>query len=344
MEKIPALIEIFGAPLKTWLAENNFPAYRAAQLQEWYFKRPEAQSFSELKNLPKALLEKLQDAFLFSSLTPETALIAEDGSQKNTLLLSDGLRTETVTMPMEGHKTICLSSEVGCPVMCRFCLSGRYGLKRNLTFAELCDSLRYALPKEGRESLNLVIMGMGEPFYNYENLARFLSVCLQKDSFGIGARRVTVSTVGVLEGIKKFARDFPQCNLAVSLHAPDEKQRRALIPHAPSELKDLIKELKKYFAITNRLITFEYTLLKGINDSLQDAQKLSNLLKNFPCKINLIPYNAVPNGEFEASPSQVRLAFKKALEEKGLHVTIRKSLGKDISGACGQLAHQRAQK
>lgn len=336
---LPSLSESFDGPLPDWFARAGERPYRFRQLLDWYFKRPEVASFQELGNFPKALREKLEQDFAFLSLSLEEAKPAPDGSKKQTLLLRDGLVTETVTMPMEGHTTVCLSTQVGCPVGCRFCFSGRHGLKRNLTAGEMCDSLRCSLPDAGSESLNLVIMGMGEPFYNYEALKSFLNIC--KDGFGIGTRRVTVSTVGVIPGIERFAADFPQMNLAVSLHAPNEKLRRELIPRAPSEIKTLLAALKKYFAATKRLVTFEYAMIKGVNDSAKEAKELRDLLSGFDCKINLIPLNDVPGGEFQPSAKETLERFVNYLKERDMNVTVRKSLGGTVGGACGQLADKR---
>ncbi|MBR5901301.1 23S rRNA (adenine(2503)-C(2))-methyltransferase RlmN [bacterium] len=338
---LPPLGEMFFKPLEEWLLKEKEKRFRLDQLAEWYFKRPEAGSFQDFSNFPKSLREKLETNFAFSCLEPETALASRDGTQKNTLLLRDGLRTETVTMPMDGHRTVCLSTQVGCPVSCRFCFSGRDGLKRNLTLGELADSLRLALPKTGRESLNLVIMGMGEPFYNYANLKAFLALCKDKKGFDIGSRRITVSTVGVIPGIENFAADFPQMNLAVSLHAPNEKLRRLIIPRAPSKISELMPALKDYFSKTKRLVTFEYVMIKDLNDGLKEAGELARLVNGLDCKINLIPLNDVPGGEFSGSPEKKILQFEGRLKEAGLNVTVRRSKGGEISGACGQLAARR---
>lgn len=336
---LPSVSEELFKPLEVWFAEAGERPYRFRQLLDWYFKRPEVASFQELGNFPKALREKLEQNFAFLSLSLEEAKPAPDGSKKQTLLLRDGLVTETVTMPMEGHTTVCLSTQVGCPVGCRFCFSGRHGLKRNLTAGEMADSLRCSLPASGAESLNLVIMGMGEPFYNYEALKKFLFIC--KEGFGIGSRRVTVSTVGVLKGIESFASDFPQMNLAVSLHAPREELRKKLIPRAPSEIRELIPALKKYFAATKRLVTFEYAMIKGVNDSAKEAKELCALLSGFDCKVNLIPLNDVPGGEFQPSEKETLERFVNYLKERDMNVTVRRSLGGTVGGACGQLADKR---
>ena len=336
---LPSISEELFKPLENWFIEAGEKPYRFRQLMDWYFKRPEVRSFDELANFPKALREKLNENFAFLSLSLEDVNSAPDGSKKQTLILRDGFVTETVTMPMEGYSTVCLSTQVGCPVGCRFCFSGRHGLKRNLTAGEMADSLRCSLPASGAESLNLVIMGMGEPFYNYEALKAFLYIC--KDGFGIGSRRVTVSTVGVLPGIERFAQDFPQMNLAVSLHAPNEELRRKLIPRAPSEIKELLPTLKKYFAATKRLVTFEYAMIRDVNDSLKEAKELCGLLSGFDCKINLIPLNDVPGGEFKPSAKENLERFVNYLRERDMNVTVRRSLGGTVGGACGQLADKR---
>lgn len=339
MDALPSISEELYEPLKSWFSEAGEKPYRFRQLLDWYFKRPEVKSFQELANFPKALREKLEQNFSFLSLSLEEAKPSPDGSQKQTLLLRDGFVTETVTMPMDGYSTVCLSTQVGCPVGCRFCFSGRHGLKRNLTAGEMADSLRCSLPESGSESLNLVIMGMGEPFYNYEALKNFLLIC--KEGFGIGSRRVTVSTVGVIQGIERFAKDFPQMNLAVSLHAPREELRRKLIPRAPSEIKELLVALKKYFAATKRLVTFEYAMIKGVNDSAREAKELYELLSGFDCKVNLIPLNDVPGGEFKPSEKENLERFVNYLRERDMNVTVRRSLGGTVGGACGQLADKR---
>jgi 23S rRNA (adenine2503-C2)-methyltransferase len=260
---------------------------------------------------------------------------------KALIILKDNLKIESVLMRhKDGRNTLCLSSQVGCPLKCSFCATGRAGFKRNLEIFEIVEQVlffaRY-LKKENQKVTNIVFMGMGEPFLNYENVLGAIRILNEKDGFNLGARHISISTVGILEGIKKLSEEKLQVNLAVSLHAPDDKLRSKMIPiNEKYPIDKVLDEVDKYIRKTKRRVMFEYLMIKDLNDSEDSAKKLAELMKKPLYFVNLIPFN--PTGLFNTSTSSRIKKFKEILEKNGIQVTQRYRFGQDIKAACGQLA------
>ncbi|MEW5819682.1 MAG: 23S rRNA (adenine(2503)-C(2))-methyltransferase RlmN, partial [Cyanobacteriota bacterium] len=293
-----------------------------------------------MTNVSKGLKSKLNEISVISNTNFLQKCIAEDGTIKYLLGFPDGERVETVLMRFDNRPnlTACVSTQAGCPIKCIFCATGKLGLKRDLLSAEMVDQVMMIQRDTNIKVSNIVFMGQGEPFLNYDNLAGAIKVFNR--SLDIGARKITVSTSGVIPGILKFADDFPQATLAISLHAATHETRKKLVPiENKYPIDDLVEALKKYYDKTNRRITIEYVLIKDINDDLNEAKMLNLLLKNLHCNINLIPYNPInSNSKFsEPSENQIKM-FKYILELSGKKVTVRLKRGDDISAACGQLS------
>jgi 23S rRNA (adenine2503-C2)-methyltransferase len=262
-----------------------------------------------------------------------------DGTTKYLLKLEDGNTIETVFLPEKARGTICLSSQVGCKFSCSFCASAPFGFVRNLKASEILDEVLFVRTKNPDAAItNLVFMGIGEPFDNYDNVMRAIRIFNDKDAFNIGARRITVSTCGVLPGMKKFADEGLQIELSVSLHCAEDAVRSKIVPvNKRYPLKELIAACREYTARTDRVITFEYILIRGVNSSRQDALKLAALLKGLKCKVNTISYNKIKALDYdEPSARDIRL-FIDTLKDKGVNVMHRKSKGEDIDAGCGQL-------
>jgi 23S rRNA (adenine2503-C2)-methyltransferase len=288
------------------------------------------------KNLREILQEEVPldiEAEMFSSKDGRTV--------KAAIMLEDGLTVETVLMKhTDRRNAICVSSQVGCPLGCLFCVTGEMGFKRNLNASEILDQVlffaRY-LKKENEKITNVVFMGMGEPFLNWENVSQAIQILNDDNCFGIGARKISVSTAGITEGIKKLAEEFPQINLAISLHAPDDKLRSELMPvNKKYPLRKILQAIDDYIEKTNRKVMFEYVMLSGVNDSEEQAKELVKILKKTLYMVNLIVYN--PNGRFKASSSEKMKRFKAILEKADIFTTQRYRFGTDIEAACGQLA------
>jgi 23S rRNA (adenine2503-C2)-methyltransferase len=327
--------------LEEWCTSRSYPAYRARQVWHWFYQRS-TDAFGQMTDLPRHVREEWDKEIRLRITEIRDVQRSSDGTEKYVLCLDDGNVIEAVWIPMGSHNTVCLSTQVGCPVRCRFCASGADGLVRNLSAAEIVEQVWHMrVSHPGGDGINIVFMGIGEPFYNYENLIRAMTILHDAEGPNIGWRRMTVSTTGVVAGIRALASDVPQVNLAVSLHAPTDAQRQKLITRCPADITSLLKELAAYYEATRRLITYEYIMLKDINDSCTDADKLAAIVHAVPSKINLIPYNTVPNGEFQPSSREHIKEFAGWLEQKGVPVMIRRRKGSDIAGACGQLRQQR---
>jgi len=317
------------------------PSYRAEQIYHWITCKC-ALSFDEMTDLPKTLRQKLSE--LFSLSLPEVIETQsdEEGTTKFALKLKDNEVIETVLIPERDHYTLCLSTQVGCAMGCKFCLTAKSGFKRNLEVYEILSQVviakRYL--KEREEVLplrNIVLMGMGEPLANYENVVKAIRILEDKKGFGFSRKRLTLSTVGLVDKIYDLAKDFPTA-LALSLHAPNDELRRELMPIAKKySIKDLLKALKDFPRVKNGRHTIEYVLLRGVNDSLKEAEELARLFKKMPVKINLIPFNPHPELPFERPEEERVQAFQKYLLSQGILTTVRKSKGLKISAACGQL-------
>jgi 23S rRNA (adenine2503-C2)-methyltransferase len=313
--------------------------YRVAQIFRWLYKTG-VRSFDDMTDLPDDLRRKLKDKFhITRPVMLDSRRSPTDGTTKYLLKLEDGNTIETVFLPEKARGTICLSSQVGCKFSCSFCASAPFGFVRNLKASEILDEVLFVRTKNPDAAItNLVFMGIGEPFDNYDNVMRAIRIFNDKDAFNIGARRITVSTCGVLPGMKKFSDEGLQIELSVSLHCAEDAVRSKIVPvNKRYPLKELIAACREYTARTDRVITFEYILIRGVNSSRQDALKLAALLKGLKCKVNTISYNKIKALDYdEPSARDIRL-FIDILKDKGVNVMHRKSRGEDIDAGCGQL-------
>ena len=329
------------AELEERLAEVPAPPFRARQISEWLYRKG-VFDFSRMKNLSKDLQERLDAVFFVSQ--PEIAEITKsaDGTEKFLSRLSDHSFIETVLIPERERTTVCLSTQVGCRYKCAFCASGKNGFTRNLTLAEIINQLIFIRFERRRKITNVVFMGMGEPFDNYENLVRAINVINHSQGLGIGARKITVSTCGIIPGIARFQNLGQQVELSVSLHAAEEELRSKLMPVSKKyPLKKLVPALADYTRKTGRVITLEYLLVKDVNDSVDCAEKLVDITKHLKAKVNLLGYSSVAGNNYRAPEKKDVFLFANRLIRKGIFVTIRKSRGNDIAAACGQLAGKR---
>ena len=328
--------------------ENYFESigdkkFRAVQILEWLYRK-KVTSFDEMTNLSKLAIQTLKDNFIIEGLNLKTKFVSSDGTIKFLFELNDGNLIETVLMRHNYGNSVCVTSQVGCNMGCSFCASGELGKVRNLTLAEMALQVLYVdnyLNVENQRVSNIVVMGIGEPFDNYETLLKFLTIVNYPKGLEIGARHITVSTCGIVPKIYEFA-DFPlQINLAVSLHAPTNELRSKMMKiNKVYQIEELIEALKYYLDKTNRRITFEYILIKGVNDRDQDALDLIKLVKNINCYVNLIPYNEVITNPYKASSHERCEEFFEILRKHGINATLRMEHGNDVAAACGQLRAQ----
>ena len=313
-------------------------SYRAGQIFAWLSGG--SVSFDEMTNVPGALREKLKDdGFHIDRLEILKKQESKtDGTRKYLFGLNDGNTIESVFMKYKYGNSICLSSQAGCRMGCAFCASGKNGLVRGLTPGEMLSQLLEAEADTGEKIGHIVVMGTGEPFDNYENLSAFLRIVNDKTGKNIGMRNITVSTCGLVPGIQRFSDDFPQVNLAVSLHGTTDEIRASMMPvNRKYPLNVLLSACREYTKKTGRRITFEYTLVNGVNDREEDMHRLSGLLSGMLCHVNLIPVNPIKERSYVRSTRQAVENFKIKLEKYGINVTIRREMGSDIDGACGQL-------
>lgn len=327
--------------LSEFLTTHNEKAFRAKQIWQWIWQRGTTR-FEEMTNLSKTTQELLSDAFFFDSLHPQLAQAAGDGTVKTAWRLYDGEVIESVLIPGNQKFTVCVSSQVGCKLGCKFCATGTLGFKRNLTAGEIFEQViaaKTAAEAQGLTLSNIVFMGMGEPLLNYDNVMKAIERLTANDGLAMSPYRITVSTAGIPDKIKQLADDEARFNLAVSLHSADENTRTNLMPlNKAYSLADIAESLKYFVEKTGTRPTFEYLLLKDINDSLEDAKTLARYCRQFPIKINLIEYNEVEGSGFRHSPDKRRDEFIRFLESCNMVVNLRRSKGKDIDAACGQLA------
>lgn len=331
--------------MKEWLVQNGDKAFRAQQLFDWlYVKR--VTSFEEMSNLSKEMRQKLAEQFRIDPLKEITRQESSDGTVKFLFQLVDGHAIETVIMRHNYGNSICVTTQVGCRIGCTFCASTLGGLKRNLDAGEIVAQVlaaqRFLDADQGRAS-HVVVMGIGEPFENFENLLAFLSIINDNRGLNIGQRHITVSTSGIIPKIYEFAERGGQVNLAISLHAPTTELRTKLMPiNRGFPLEKLMEACRHYVAKTGRRISFEYGLFGGQNDKPEHAETLADLIGDMLCHVNLIPVNYVPERDYVRTPRNEIFAFKDILEERGINVTIRREHGSDIAAACGQLRAQHA--
>ncbi len=311
--------------------------YRARQIFQWIYNK-NATSFEEMTNLSKSLRQKLSEKAKILTLSPISVRhSSESGTVKFLFRLPDGNAVESVYIPDQKRRTVCVSSQVGCALKCRFCQTGKMGLKRNLTAGEIVDQVLAIERELGVSVTNVVMMGMGEPFHNYENALRAAELFSHPEGIAIGQRRVTISTAGLVPEIRRFTAEKRRFKLAISLNATTNAKRNFLMPiNKKYPLEVLLEAVRDYSRQSRNRVTFEYVLLAGENDSVEDARRLRALLKGIHCKINLIPYN--PTGPGFQPPSEEKLEiFIRELLDFPAPVTVRRSRGTDIDAACGQL-------
>jgi 23S rRNA (adenine2503-C2)-methyltransferase len=323
-----------SATLEAWLGTRGEPAYRVRQILPRLWQRP-VRRWTDATDLPAALRLALDEAFPLPRLELSTHQVSSDGTQKFLWLLDDGEAIESVLIPEGKRRTLCISSQAGCALGCVFCATGRMGFRRNLSAAEITAQVRESVLRDpALKPTNVVFMGMGEPLLNWDAVDVALTILNQPDGFGIGARHITLSTVGILPSLAKFAQRPEQFRLAVSLHAPSPTMRRELMP---IEKKYALPELMKALQQFRRRVTLEYVLIGGKNDSPEAADQLARLAQPLSALVNLLPLH--PGGAPDLTPSAraQMLAFERRLKERGVEAVLRRSRGLDISAACGQL-------
>ena len=324
--------------LVKFIEELGEKKFRAKQIYEWIHIK-HVKSFEEMTNISKKFAEQLNEVCTLTSLEKADVQIAKmDGTRKYLFALEDGNVIESVLMRYKHGNSVCISSQVGCRMGCRFCASTLDGLVRGLTPAEMVDQIYQISKDTGERISNVVVMGTGEPLDNYDNLLRFIELLTDENGLNISQRNVTVSTCGIVPKIRELAEQKLSITLALSLHASNQKKRLELMPIANKyEIHEVIEACQYYFEQTGRRVTFEYSLVGGVNDSKEDARELLQLVKGMNCHINLIPVNPIKERSYVQSNAQVIAAFKNRIEKAGLNATIRREMGRDIDGACGQL-------
>ena len=323
--------------LKALMAALGDKPFRARQIYSWLHEQL-VTSYDEMTNIPKSLKEKLKDYPITALEMVDVQISKIDGTRKYLFRLSDGNVIESVLMRYKHGNSVCISSQVGCRMGCRFCASTIGGLTRCLTASEMLDQIYRIQVLSGERVSNVVVMGTGEPLDNYENLLRFIHILTEEGGLHISQRNLTVSTCGLVPKMYELAKEKLQMTLALSLHAPNDEKRQELMPIARKYTMDeVLDACRNYFAETGRRITFEYSLVAGVNDSDQDARELSGKIGDINCHVNLIPVNPIKERSFQRSTRQAVENFKIKLEKCGINVTIRREMGSDIDGACGQL-------
>ncbi len=340
MPRIP-VTELRSTDLKDVLSDWAEPEYRARQILDWVYRKP-VTSFHAMSNLPPRLRDRLEEEFVYQSLEPVEELISRDGNTiKTAFKLWDGRIVETVLMYYHKRTTVCVSSQVGCAFGCPICVTGASGFERNLTTAEIVDQVLYfsrALKAQGRELSNVVFMGMGEPLVNFEPVWQTIERVTDPELLNIGVRHITISTSGIAPGIKKLARKKQQVGLAVSLHAPNDKLRDELVPpNRMYPLESLLTACRDYITATNRRVSFEYAIIRDVNDSPQMAVELAGLLRGMNCFVNIIPVNMGGNTEYRPPPKPRIQYFSDILARHHVANAVRLRRGGDISAGCGQL-------
>ena len=313
-------------------------AFRAKQLYQWMHEKLAA-DFDEMTNLPKSFREKLAADYIWTSLeTVDVRISGVDGTRKYLFCLEDGNVIESVLMRYKHGNSVCVSSQAGCRMGCRFCASTLNGLARNLRASEILEQVYRIQRDTGERVSNVVIMGSGEPMDNYENVVRFIRLLSAPEGLNISQRNITVSTCGLVPQIYRLAEEGLQITLALSLHAPSDEVRRELMPIANRyPLREVLDACGNYYEKTGRRLTFEYSLVKGVNDNLEEAKALARLIGGYHGNVNLIPVNPIKERDYVQSNREAVEAFKNYLERQGINVTVRREMGRDIGGACGQL-------
>lgn len=318
----------------------GLPRYRTDQIINWIYAKG-VTDWDTMTNLSKELRKQLAQNFSHQILVPKEILLSRDGTRKFLFVLKDGLTIESVLIPDKDRRTLCISSQVGCPLKCGFCYTGTIGFKRHLETWEILEqvlAVKRAL-RVDEHPTNIVFMGMGEPLLNYDNVIKAVEILNMDNGLKFSHRRITISTAGILPAIEKLSQEQAPISLALSLNAPDDKTRSKIMPiNKNYPLDEVLKALTKFPLSNRKRITFEYVMLADVNDTPLHARQLGNKIKSFPCKVNLIPFNLFPNASFSPSPADTIEEFQKTLREKHISTFIRKSRGADILAACGQLA------
>ena len=332
------------ADIVEFLKAQGEKPFRSRQIFEWLWAKS-AGSFDEMTNLPLALREALKKAYSIPGLSIHAELASKDGTRKFTFATSDDHLVEGVLIPAGGRVTACISSQIGCPLNCSFCATATLKNRRNLIAGEIFDQIplleERSMKAYGKKLSNIVLMGMGEPLLNYENVMHAIFFLTSESGLGISPRRITLSTAGLKDGIRRLADDRVRFHLAISLHTANEQKRTRIMPiNKSNSLKDLAESIRYFHQQTGTRITYEYLLMKDFNDSLEDASELAEFCKITPCKVNLIEYNEVEGSPFKRSARESFQAFYNFLEARNMVVNIRRSRGYDIAAACGQLAGQ----
>jgi len=330
--------------LKEFFVQHGDKAFRAQQVYEWLWKKS-AKDFEQMTNLSLATREMLKSHFTINHVMVDTMQRSNDGTIKNAVKLHDGLIVESVLIPAEKRITACVSSQVGCSLACKFCATARLKRMRNLNPDEIYDQVAAIREQSelyfGRPLTNIVFMGMGEPLLNYANVIAAIDKITSPQGLNMAAKRITVSTVGIAKMIMKMADDEVKFNLAVSLHAALNETRSSIMPiNDTNSLEELGEALKYWYAKRKKKVTYEYVVWDGINDSMEHAQALLKFCKIIPSKVNLIEYNPIDDGEFRQAGEDKILMYQHLLESNGITARVRKSRGKDIDAACGQLANK----
>lgn len=345
MKALPNIKSLTKEELKKFFIEHGEKSFRANQVYEWLWKK-QATSFDEMSNISGAIKDLLRQHFVINSVTIAELQISSDRTIKNAFRLHDGKITEGVLIPSKTRMTACISSQVGCSLTCTFCATGKLDRLRNIDADEIFDQV--ALIKKQAEEhyktplTNIVYMGMGEPLLNYSNVLKSVELISSEEGLGMSPKRITVSTAGIAKMIKKLGDDQVKFNLALSLHAATDEKRSKIMPiNETNTLEALGEALVYFYEKTGSRVTFEYIIFKDFNDSLEDAKDLAAFCKQVPCKINIIEYNPIDDAQFEKADMKKTDDFARFLEEKcKLVVNVRRSRGKDIDAACGQLANK----
>jgi len=334
------LVDLAGlerAELQRLFNERQIPTFHAAQVFRWIWQRGVC-DFSQMTDLSRALRRQLDGEFAVTTPRLVERDTSADGTQKFVLELSDRRRIESVFIPDTPAQTFCISTQVGCAMGCAFCLTGKMGLVRHLSAGEISGQVRLLAQTLKLPQFNIVLMGMGEPLHNYDATLKALRIINDAEGLNVGPRRMTLSTVGLVPMMDRLAQETLMPNLAVSLHATTEEQRTAIVPpNKKYSLREIIEACRRFPLNKRGRITFEYVLLEGVNDSLEDARRLARLLAGIQGKVNLIPLNAAPGISFTRPSDQRINDFARALADRGVDVSVRKSRGRDIRAACGQL-------
>lgn len=323
---------------------KGFKKYNAKQVYDWLYVK-KVTNFDDMTNLSKKLREYLHEYYSIGNLEVDTRQVSSDGTEKFLFRLSDGNLIETVLMRHNYGNSVCVTTQLGCNIGCSFCASGLEAKKRDLETEEIVLQILEIEKLTNERVSHIVVMGIGEPFDNYFNTMRFIEIINHKDGLNIGARHITVSTSGIVPQIYEFADQPKQVNLAISLHAPNNELRTKIMKiNIAYDIEEVIEAAKYYVSKTNRRITFEYILLENVNDEIEHANQLSDLLRGINCHVNLIRYNSVVEFYYRGSNENRALAFHKQLTKRGINATLRKEQGSDIDAACGQLRSKKSKK